>query len=277
MADVLVVIVTYNALKWVGKCLRSVEKSTHPADVVLIDNGSTDGTLSLVRTDFPQQRIIETGENLGFGAANNIGLRRALERGYRYVYLLNQDAWLLPDTLGRLAAFLDEHPEYGLVSPMQMKPDLASLDDQFARHYPHFFMAAHWMLRRECIEKVGGFSPAFPHYGEDVNYLDRARFHGFKCGVVESARAVHDRDRRPRPKDYRMRLKLITAKTRISDPSRKAFLQVFWQPLVLLAMAAKNFSWTLVRSIPELVRSYPELLSLRRVSRGVGQDRPTFL
>ena len=56
MADVLVVIVTYNALKWVGKCLRSVEKSSHPADVVLIDNGSTDGTLSLVRTDFPQQR-----------------------------------------------------------------------------------------------------------------------------------------------------------------------------------------------------------------------------
>ena len=63
MAKVLVVIVTYNALKWVQKCLRSVEKSTHPADVVVIDNGSTDGTLPLVRTDFPHTRIIETGES----------------------------------------------------------------------------------------------------------------------------------------------------------------------------------------------------------------------
>ncbi|MBR6280542.1 MAG: glycosyltransferase family 2 protein [Bacteroidales bacterium] len=275
MADTLVIIVTYNGRRWIEKAVSSVRASERDADIFVVDNASTDGT-----PDWLEEQGVETDRmmaNHGFGAANNIGLRRALERGYRYVYLLNQDAWLLPDTLGRLAAFLDEHPEYGLVSPMQMKPDLASLDDQFARHYPHFFMAAHWMLRRECIEKVGGFSPAFPHYGEDVNYLDRARFHGFKCGVVESARAVHDRDRRPRPKDYRMRLKLITAKTRISDPSRKAFLQVFWQPLVLLAMAAKNFSWTLVRSIPELVRSYPELLSLRRVSRGVGQDRPTFL
>ncbi|MBP5635764.1 MAG: glycosyltransferase family 2 protein [Bacteroidales bacterium] len=275
MADTLVIIVTYNGRRWIEKAVSSVRASERDADLFVVDNASTDGT-----PDWLEEQGVETDRmmaNHGFGAANNIGLRRALERGYRYVYLLNQDAWLLPDTLGRLAAFLDEHPDYGLVSPMQMKPDLASLDDQFARHYPHFFMAAHWMLRRECIEKVGGFSPAFPHYGEDVNFLDRARFHGFKCGVVESARAVHDRDRRPRPKDYRMRLKLITAKTRISDPSRKAFLQVFWQPLVLLAMAAKNFSWTLVRSIPELVRSYPELLSLRRVSRGVGQDRPTFL
>lgn len=275
MADTLVIIVTYNGRRWIEKAVSSVRASERDADLFVVDNASTDGT-----PDWLEEQGVETDRmmaNHGFGAANNIGLRRALERGYRYVYLLNQDAWLLPDTLGRLAAFLDEHPDYGLVSPMQMKPDLASLDDQFARHYPHFFMAAHWMLRRECIEKVGGFSPAFPHYGEDVNFLDRARFHGFKCGVVESARAVHDRDRRPRPKDYRMQLKLITAKTRISDPSRKAFLQVFWQPLVLLAMAAKNFSWTLVRSIPELVRSYPELLSLRRVSRGVGQDRPTFL
>ena len=275
MADTLVIIVTYNGRRWIEKAVSSVRASERDADLFVVDNASTDGT-----PDWLEEQGVETDRmmaNHGFGAANNIGLRRALERGYRYVYLLNQDAWLLPDTLGRLAAFLDEHPDYGLVSPMQMKSDLASLDDQFARHYPHFFMAALWMLRRECIEKVGGFSPAFPHYGEDVNFLDRARFHGFKCGVVESARAVHDRDRRPRPKDYRMRLKLITAKTRISDPSRKAFLQVFWQPLVLLAMAAKNFSWTLVRSIPELVRSYPELLSLRRVSRGVGQDRPTFL
>ncbi|MBO7077814.1 MAG: glycosyltransferase, partial [Bacteroidales bacterium] len=60
MAKVLVVIVTYNALKWIQKCLRSVEKSSLPADVLVIDNGSTDGTVPLIRTDFPRTRIIET-------------------------------------------------------------------------------------------------------------------------------------------------------------------------------------------------------------------------
>lgn len=136
MADTLVIIVTYNGRRWIEKAVSSVRASEREADIFVVDNASTDGT-----PDWLEEQGVETDRmmaNHGFGAANNIGLRRALERGYRYVYLLNQDAWLLPDTLGRLAAFLDEHPEYGLVSPMQMKPDLASLDDQFARHYPMY-------------------------------------------------------------------------------------------------------------------------------------------
>ena len=118
MPKILVVIVTYNALKWIKKGLKSVEKSTLPADVLLIDNGSTDGTLPLVRTDWPGTRIIETGENLGFGAANNIGLRIALDEGYDFAYLLNQDAWLERDTLEKL---VDAHrQEWGVLSPMQL-------------------------------------------------------------------------------------------------------------------------------------------------------------
>ncbi|MBO6238114.1 MAG: glycosyltransferase family 2 protein, partial [Bacteroidales bacterium] len=99
MANILVVIVTFNARKWVRKCLKSLEKSTLPADVLVVDNGSADGTLERIRAEFPGTRIIETGENLGFGAANNIGLRIALDEGYQFAYLLNQDAWLEKDTL----------------------------------------------------------------------------------------------------------------------------------------------------------------------------------
>ena len=116
MAKVLVVIVTYNALKWIRKCLRSVEKSTLQADVLVIDNGSTDGTLPLIRTDFPHTRIIETGENLGFGAANNRGLRIAHDECYDFAYLLNQDAWLEKDTLEKLVAA--HKPDWGVLSPM---------------------------------------------------------------------------------------------------------------------------------------------------------------
>ena len=118
MAKVLVVIVTFNAKKWVRKCLKSVEKSSLAADVVVIDNGSADDTLALVRKEFPDVRIIETGENLGFGAANNRGLRLALDEGYKFAYLLNQDAWLKKDTLEKLVAA--HKPEWGILSPMQL-------------------------------------------------------------------------------------------------------------------------------------------------------------
>ena len=104
MANILVVIVTFNASKWVKKCLGSVEDSSLPADVLVIDNGSTDDTLPLIRKHVPQVRIIEAGENLGFGAANNKGFRIALDEGYQFAYLLNQDAWLEPDTLEKLVA-----------------------------------------------------------------------------------------------------------------------------------------------------------------------------
>jgi hypothetical protein len=60
-------------------------------------------------------------------------------------------------------------------------------------------MAAHWLISRECLLKVGGFSPSFVHYGEDDNYASRAIFHGFKVGIVPKACGIHDRENRPMP------------------------------------------------------------------------------
>ena len=186
MPRILVIIVTYNALKWIKKGLKSVEKSTLPADVLLVDNGSTDGTLSLVRTDWPGTRIIETGQNLGFGAANNIGLRITLDEGYDFAYLMNQDAWLEKDTLETLVA---AHKwDCGVLSPMQryangrrdkrFQKKCGKIVDQSIRGYHNerlvvevpFVMAAHWLVSRKAIEAVGGFSPAFSQYGEDDNW-----------------------------------------------------------------------------------------------------------
>ncbi len=286
MAKVLVIVVTYNALKWVKKCLKSVEKSSLPADVLLIDNGSTDGTLSLVRTDFPGTRILETGENLGFGAANNLGLRIALDEGYAFAYLLNQDAWLEKDTLEKLLAA--HKREWGILSPEQLNAhgrrdrrfnkkcgkylDAAKggyhRDDQVVE--VPFVMAAHWLLSRRAIETVGGFSPAFRQYGEDDNWIHRLHWHGMKCGVVPAAKAVHDRGGRRLPREKKMQLKCIATVVKASDPNRSWRWMQIREVLELVGMGIKNCSSVPWRFIPELKARYPELERLREVSKQKG-------
>ena len=88
---ILVVIVTYNGEHWMEKCIGSIMKSGVKADTYVIDNNSTDGTVAAVRVINPEAIIVESKENLGFGRANNIGMKYALDKGYDYVYLLNQD------------------------------------------------------------------------------------------------------------------------------------------------------------------------------------------
>ena len=282
MAKILVVIVTYNALKWVKKCLNSVEKSTLPADVLVIDNGSTDGTLPLIRTDYPRTRIIETGENLGFGAANNRGLRIAHDECYDFVYLMNQDAWLQKDTLEKLVAA--HKPEWGILSPMQLnahgrrdkqfKKKCGKLVDAALKGYHNdtlvvevpFVMAAHWLVSREAIATVGGFSPAFTQYGEDDNWIDRLHFHKLHCGVVPAASAVHDRDGRKLPYEKKMQLKCIATVVKVSDPNRNWRWVRIREVLELVGMGLKNFSAIPWKFIPELRSRFPELKELRDAS-----------
>ena len=118
---VLVIVVTYNAMKWAERCLSSLRNSSVSCDVMVIDNNSTDGTQNFIHTHFPEVELIENKKNLGFGQANNIGLQRVLDENYEYAYLLNQDAWVMPDTLEKLIDISKTHPEYGVLSPMQLK------------------------------------------------------------------------------------------------------------------------------------------------------------
>lgn len=286
MAKVLVIIVTYNALKWIKKGLKSVEKSTLPADVLVIDNGSTDGTLPLIRTDFPRTRIIETGENLGFGAANNRGLRIAHDERYDFAYLMNQDAWLEKDTLEKLVAA--HRREFGILSPMQLnaggrrdkrfqkkcgKYIDAALggyhNDKLVVEVP-FVMAAHWLVSREAIATVGGFSPAFRQYGEDDNWIDRLHWHKLACGVVPAASAVHDRGGRRLPRDKKMQLKCVAAVVKVSDPNRNWRWMRIREVLELVGMGVKNFSPIPWRYIREFKERLPEIRELREASKEKG-------
>lgn len=208
------IIVTYNAQNWINKCLNSVLNSTVACTIVVIDNQSSDRTSEIIQSQYPQVKFIQNTENAGFGKANNMGIRLAYDEGADYFFLLNQDAWVEPSTMGILAEKIKQHPEYGILSPLQYY-NAENLDRKFKSYLKgmreeainrltqqerdtiipvRFVNAALWMMSRKCIETVGLFAPIFDHYGEDQNYAHRCKFHHLKLGVYLDAVGYHERE-----------------------------------------------------------------------------------
>lgn len=227
--SIFVIIVTYKGHQWYDRCFTSLRESTIPVQTIVVDNASNDGTVEYIKENYPEIYLIESKENLGFGRANNIGMRYALDNGCDYVFLLNQDAWVELDTLEKLVEIYQRHPEYGLLGPVQVNaertrvlggvirflvnPDNVNLDmfsdlmmGTVDEVYPVAEInAAAWLLSRKTLETVGGFDPLFLHYGEDWNYLSRVLYHKMKVGLTPYLKVVHDcKEHVDRPKGYTM-------------------------------------------------------------------------
>ena len=268
---ILVIVVTYNGRKWLDRCLGSVRASAVPADLYVWDNDSTDGSPDFVQSHFPEAKLVRSADNLFFAEANNMGLRYALEKGYDYAYLLNQDAWLAPDTLGTLIDVSQAHPEYAVLSPLQMTDGFRELDGQFKKIMKEpvrRVMAAHWLVPRKALEKVGLFDKLFPLYGNDDNWCDRARYHGFKIGIVPEAKAVHDRAKREEAKEkviYRnYYMGSLVRLCDINRPLRERFLFVC---IFTLVKAAKYGSILPFKHFGSLCRMLPEIRHARKAFR----------
>lgn len=226
---VYVIVVTYKGHRWYEKCFSSLRGSSIPIKTIVIDNASDDGSVEYIKQYFPEIILVESPENLGFGKANNLGMRYALDQGCDYVFLLNQDAWVETDTIERLIDIHVRHPEYGIIGPVQTNAEKTNVLDGFIRFlinpdhvnvslfsdliigkshevYPVAEInAAAWLLPRNTMEKVGGFDPIFLHYGEDWNYLSRVLHHQMKVGFTPHIQVVHDcKERVARPKGYGM-------------------------------------------------------------------------
>ena len=224
-----VIIVTYKGQQWYDRCLASLRESTIPVQTIVVDNASNDGTVEYIKEHYPEIHLIESKENLGFGRANNMAMRYALDHGCDYVFLLNQDAWVEPDTFEKLVDIHQRHPEYGLLGPVQVNAEKTKVLDGVVRFlinpdnvnlnlfsdlmmetvdevYPVAEInAAAWLLPRTTLETVGGFDPLFLHYGEDWNYLSRVLYHQQKVGLTPRVKVVHDcKDRVEQPKGYEM-------------------------------------------------------------------------
>jgi hypothetical protein len=217
--DVTVVVVTWNALPWLEQALESVRGR----DVVVVDHGSTDGTLELVRTRYPEVRIVEQ-ENKGMGGGNNAGMRVAEGR---YFFLLNSDAWVVGDGLDALIAYADAHPEAAVVGPRlrntdgslqrsvrgeptlwrlateylfirKLAPRSSRLNPLYVGGFDHESeREADWLfgpallVRRAAVDQVGVFDEDFFMFSEEVDWMTRFRRAGWKVLFYPGAEVVH--------------------------------------------------------------------------------------
>jgi GT2 family glycosyltransferase len=224
MKSVSVIVVGYNSRDSIERSLRSVTDSTIADDLelVVVDNASSDGTAAFVRERFPSCRVIEPGENLGFGRACNLA---AGETESELILLLNPDAWVEPSCIERLRAAMIADESLAWAAPRLSYPDgrrqfnwaptisifgeaLQQVRNQFeSRAWVHgalprvvralgdrgWFTAACGLVRRRAWNEVGGFDPEFFLYFEDADLGLRLREAGWRAVEVEEARAVHDR------------------------------------------------------------------------------------
>ena len=220
--DVSVVVVTYDALPWLDRCLDSVVSTTAAATVV-VDHGSTDGTRQVVRERFPAARLVEQ-PNRGLAAGWNRGIA---ETSGRYVLILNADAWLEPGALERLVAYADEHPEAAVVGPRlrntdgslqrsvrgfptlwrlateylflrKLAPRSRVLNAFYAGGFAHdepreaeFLMGACLLVRRAAIDEVGPLDESYFIFSEETDWCYRFVRAGWKVLFFPGAEVVH--------------------------------------------------------------------------------------
>ena len=127
---VFTIIVTYNGLKWIEKCITSVIEQSF---VVVVDNNSSDNTVKIIREEFPDVILLSQDINIGFGVANNVGISYAMNKGADAIFLLNQDAYAGKDCVENLIAMSKIKTDYGIISPVHFNGNGGALDYSFQK------------------------------------------------------------------------------------------------------------------------------------------------
>ena len=216
-----IIVVNWNGKRYLEECLAALLAQTYsPCEIILVDNGSSDGSVEFVAERFPQVRIIENGENLGFAAGNNVAIRAA--RG-DYIVTLNNDTRAEPDWLEELVKVVETDPRIGMCASKMLfyhhpgvlnstgislniagiawdrrggEPDdgpSTSSGHRLEREPVEIFgpCAGAALYRREMLDEVGLFDEDFFAYHEDVDFAWRARSRGWRCMYSPLAVVYH--------------------------------------------------------------------------------------
>ena len=211
--QVTTIVVNWNGRMHLEKCLSSLRAQTYrPHEIMLVDNGSTDGSIEYVEQQFPEVSLIRLPKNLGFAAANNVGMRQSTGV---YVAVLNNDAYAEPEWLERMVAAAERDRSIGLVACKLLFADSASminstglvmdwagfvwgwrdgqLDDPTESQPEECFGAsgAAALYRRVMLNDIGLYDEDFFAYMEDADLNWRARRAGWRCIYVPAARVYH--------------------------------------------------------------------------------------
>ncbi len=293
--NVVAIVVTYNGAQFIDKCFGSIRKSNIPVHIIAIDNASTDGTVEKLKNDYPEVELIVNKKNIGFGRANNIGFRKALEKKAEYVLLLNQDAWIQPDVIKGLVEIQNKNPEFDILSPVHLSKDnevdknfIISLNQRIISdlilgnqtkqiYEVDAVHAAFWLMTNKSIETVGGFDPLFFYRGEDNDYIARCKIKHIKFGINLNYFIYHEGEINRSKKHtidqliYRKYIEyLVVLKTKYDKKLWRVFRRVFVQFTGEIVKALLNLNGQLVyinsAVLLKLLISLPQINKSRTIS-----------
>lgn len=220
---VAVIVLNYNGKECLPRCLNSLAQLEYSnREIIIVDNHSSDDSLSVAEKTFPEYTFIRNTENEGFAKGMNSGMRLALARGAQWCWLINHDAEVAPAVLTQLMVVAEKHPRAGLLSPVIYEKGSKCLwfakgeidffrmrafhvqpaREEMAResYQSGFLTGCALLIKKELMEAIGFLDERFFLYYEDADYSLRAQSAGFACLVVPEARVWHSEESKENPK-----------------------------------------------------------------------------
>jgi GT2 family glycosyltransferase len=224
--DISVIIVNWNTKELLLECIKSIENNINNSkiEIIVIDNASNDGSVQALNEYFPDVKLIQNVENLGFARANNIGIKASVGH---YICLVNSDVTILPGCFKELIQYMEENPSVGIIGPRILWPDLTLQDscrkfpglwnnfceslylnrlfqksDFFCGEHMMFFdhasikkvdglVGAFLMVRKTALEEVGLFDEQYFIYSEETDLCKRFWKLGWEIVFFPDAQIIH--------------------------------------------------------------------------------------
>ncbi len=214
MAKTCVIIPSWNGIDYIADCLSSLQKQSLKPDIIVVENGSIDGSPELIKRKFPSIKLMEFSKNAGFAGGVNRAIRPALEQGYEHIILFNNDAVADKDWVKNLVSAANAHPECGIVTCKFMRMDKEHFDSTgeiYTTHAMPFPRGRNTkdtgqynkgeyvfggsggasLYRASLFQDIGLFDEDFFAYFEDIDIAFRGQLAGWKVWYEPSAVAYH--------------------------------------------------------------------------------------
>lgn len=250
-----IIIVNWNRLNDTLECIESVLKLDYPNfEVIIVDNGSTDESVPVIRKVYPKVILIENKENLGYTGGNNIGMNYAVQNSTAYIWLLNNDTIVEATTLSRLVEIGEGSSKVGIISPViyyydnPQKIQFCGSYADWADHkivYPQdrtlyvhndFIKGENvclWgtalLIKTEAVNRIGYLNDKFYAYWEDTEYSIRSNKAGFRNELALNAKIYHKtyKERQPYYYYFMARNEYYTWLQHVSDAEKTAFARKY--------------------------------------------------
>jgi N-acetylglucosaminyl-diphospho-decaprenol L-rhamnosyltransferase len=276
-----IVIVNWNTRVLLAKCLESIHgtKGDLALEVFVVDNASTDGSVEMIKQEFPQVHLIVNSQNLGFVRANNHAIAHC--QGH-YVLLLNSDTQVLPGSLDKTVQFMDEHLKAGIVGVRLLNPDgtfqasytpfptlwreflilsglgrwlirptfpsYGSQIEKGAQRIKGYMEGAYLVVRREAVEQIGGLDEHIFMYAEDVDWCYRFHQAGWEVWYLPQAPIIHYGGQSSRQRKGRMEAELYR--------SRVYFFRKHYGRMAAFCLKALIYAMTLPKILVHRLLGY---------------------